>query len=130
MTICVHTVDGLITALSGNRPRQEFDLVSQQVYDLGGSSIRARPALVRDGLVYATRQGRIFYRPFREGTPLEIARTPVDDSFETPLRSSPPVLLDGIVTVADDRILVSSSFGVRCFKELPKPIIEKGRKPR
>lgn len=73
---------------------------------------RARPALVRNGVVYTSRSGYLCYRPFSPGKDRRVLHNSTSRRRE--FNSGMPT--DGFVTVLADRILVTNSYQTRCFK--------------
>ena len=81
--------------------------------------IRGRPALVEDGIVYATESG-LYYQKLSRGTPLSSSAQKI--STFTPRHDphgSHDEILDGTVVVLPDRILVTSSQWISCFLRRP-----------
>ena len=72
----------------------------------------ARPALLREGVVYSSKDGGLRYRPFREGREESEIYTPPARS-----RGGDSTVVDGAVTVLPDRVLVTNSYRIRCFVE-------------
>lgn len=89
------------------------------------SSVRGRPALVENGIVYANSNG-LFHQELRgvrtalPGAVKLCDNWIPDDDAGRPHRGSD--VLDGHVTVLHDRILVTSSHWMSCYIEEPDPL--------
>ena len=106
-------------------PYRDLDRSRERQIPLAGN-VRSRPALVEEGIVYATDREGIFFRSFRDDRG-ELVCSYGGFPAERRTRRAERPIPDGDVYVLPDRILTVSSQWIQCYTRETPP---GGRSPR